>query len=169
MTEKIFISSEQLEELQWNFPKIHDFIFKVTKKQDFTLSLENKNLEQVTTTVKSWIERKLSKISNISILGTRQSFSRSSFLSFQNIKLQLLSKFEEDTSQDFLVFYFGNRVKLRTRNLCKFFIFLLKAYLDLWAFASVTFLWCLQLKLQLLSKFEVKGPFPRFPSFRFWV
>ena len=94
LTEKIFISSEQLEELQWNFPKIHDFIFKVTKKQDFTLSLENKNLEQVTTTVKSWIERKLSKISNISILGTRQSFSLSSFLSFQNIKLQLLPKFE---------------------------------------------------------------------------
>ena len=84
LNEKISISSEQLEELQWNFHK----------KQGFTLSLEYTNLEQVTTTVKIWSERNLSKISDFSILGTGQSFCLSSFLSFLNIKLQQLSKFE---------------------------------------------------------------------------
>ena len=71
-----------------------DFVLKVTKKQGFTLSLENTNLEQVTTTVKIWSERELSKVSNFSILGTGQSFCLSLFLSFLNIKLQQLSKFE---------------------------------------------------------------------------
>ena len=32
-------------------------VLKVTKKQDFTLSLENKNMENVTTTVKVWNEK----------------------------------------------------------------------------------------------------------------
>ena len=64
------------------------------KKQGFTLSLEYTNLEQVTTTVKIWSERNLSKISDFSILGTGQSFCLSSFLSFLNIKLQQLSKRE---------------------------------------------------------------------------
>ena len=76
---------------------------------------------------------------------------------------------QENTFQDFLVFYFGYRAKLKTRKLCKFSIFLLKRYLDLWAFVSVNFLLFFQLKLQLLSKFEVKEHFPGFPSFRFWV
>ena len=94
LNEKISISSEQLEELQWNFQERRDLILKVTKKQGFTLSLEYTNLEQVTTTVKIWSERNLSKISDFSILGTGQSFCLSSFLSFLNIKLQQLSKFE---------------------------------------------------------------------------
>ena len=94
MNEKISISSEQLEELQWNFQERRDLILKVTKKQGFTLSLEYTNLEQVTTTVKIWSERNLSKISDFSILGTGQSFCLSSFLSFLNIKLQQLSKLE---------------------------------------------------------------------------
>ena len=64
------------------------------KKQGFTLSLEYTNLEQVTTTVKIWSERNLSKISDFSILGTGQSFCLSSFFSFLNIKLQQLSKLE---------------------------------------------------------------------------
>ena len=67
-------------------------------KQDFTLSLEYTNLELfftvVTTTVKIWSERNLSKISDFLILGTGESFCFSSFLSFLNIKLQQLSKFE---------------------------------------------------------------------------
>ena len=94
MNEKISISSEQLEELQWNFQERRDLILQVTKKQGFTLSLEYTNLEQVTTTVKIWSERNLSKISDFSILGTGQSFCLSSFLSFLNIKLQQLSKLE---------------------------------------------------------------------------
>ena len=51
-------------------------------------------MEQVTTTVKIWSERNLSKISDFSILGTGQSFCLSSFFSFLNIKLQQLSKLE---------------------------------------------------------------------------
>ena len=94
LNEKISISSEQLEELQWNFQERRDLILQVTKKQGFTLSLEYTNLEQVTTTVKIWSERNLSKISDFSILGTGQSFCLSSFLSFLNIKLQQLSKLE---------------------------------------------------------------------------
>ena len=39
----------------------------------------------------------------------------------------------------------------------------------LFDFVSLIFLLFLHLKLQLLSKFEVKENFPRFPSFRFWV
>ena len=69
-------------------------VLKVTKKQGFTLSLENKNMEHVTTTAKVWSERKLSKIFDFSILDTGKSFCLSSFLSFLNIKLQQLSKFE---------------------------------------------------------------------------
>ena len=94
LNEKISTSSEQLEELKWNFQERRDLILKVTKKQGFTLSLEYTNLEQVTTTVKIWSERNLSKISDFSILGTGQSFCLSSFLSFLNIKLQQLSKLE---------------------------------------------------------------------------
>ena len=70
------LSSEQLEELQWNFQERRDLILKITKKkQGFTLFLEYTNLEQVTTIVKIWSERNLSKISNFSILGTGQSLS----------------------------------------------------------------------------------------------
>ena len=95
LNEKISISSEQLEELQWNFQERRDLILKVTQKTRLhPLSLEYTNLEQVTTTVKIWSERNLSKISDFSILGTGQSFCLSSFLSFLNIKLQQLSKFE---------------------------------------------------------------------------
>ena len=95
LSEKISISSEQLEELQWNFQERRDLILKVTQKTRLhPLSLEYTNLEQVTTTVKIWSERNLSKISDFSILGTGQSFCLSSFLSFLNIKLQQLSKFE---------------------------------------------------------------------------
>ena len=43
---------------------------KSHKKQDFTLSLEYTNLDQVTTTVKIWSERNLSKTSDFWILGT---------------------------------------------------------------------------------------------------
>ena len=64
------------------------------KNRLHSLSLENTNLEQVTTTVKIWSERELSKVSNFSILGTGQNFCLSLFLSFLNIKLQQLSKFE---------------------------------------------------------------------------
>ena len=39
----------------------------------------------------------------------------------------------------------------------------------LFDFVSLIFLLFLHLKLQLLSKFEVKENFPRFPSFRFWI
>ena len=89
LNEKISISSEQLEELQWNFQERRDLILKVTQKARLhPLSLEYTNLEQVTTTVKIWIERNLSKISNFLILGRGQSFCLSSFLSFLNIKLQ---------------------------------------------------------------------------------
>ena len=70
LNEKISISSEQLEELQWNFQERRDLILQVTKKQGFTLSLEYTNLEQVTTTEKIWSERNLSKISNFLILGS---------------------------------------------------------------------------------------------------
>ena len=94
LNEKISISSEQLGELQWNFQEKCDLILEVTKKQDFTLSLEYTNLDQVTTTVKIWSERNLSKTSDFWILGTGQSFCLSSFFSFLNIKLQPLSKFE---------------------------------------------------------------------------
>ena len=52
LNEKISISSKQPEELQCNFQERRDLILKVTKKQGFTLSLENTNLEKVTTTVK---------------------------------------------------------------------------------------------------------------------
>ena len=52
LSKKISISSEQLEELQLNFQERHDLVLKVTKKQGFTLSLENTDLEHVTTTVK---------------------------------------------------------------------------------------------------------------------
>ena len=58
LSEKISISSEQLEELQWNFQEKRDLVLKVTKMQGFTLSLENTNLEQVTTTVKILSEKK---------------------------------------------------------------------------------------------------------------
>ena len=94
LNEKISTSSEQLEELQWNFQERRYLILQVTKKQGFTLSLEYTNLEQVTTTEKIWSERNLFKISNFSILGPRQSFCLSSFLKFLNIKLQQLTNLE---------------------------------------------------------------------------
>ena len=50
--EKIYVSSEQLQELLRNFQERLDLILRVTQKQGFTLSLKYTNLEQVTTTVK---------------------------------------------------------------------------------------------------------------------
>ena len=81
-------TSMKFSEKMWLNIKSHK------KKQGLTLSLEYTNLEQVTTTVKIWSERNLSKISDFSILGTGQSFCLSSFFSFLNIKLQKLSKLE---------------------------------------------------------------------------
>ena len=45
---------------------------KSHKKQGFTLSVENTNLEKVTTTVKIWNKTTLSEISEVSILGIGQ-------------------------------------------------------------------------------------------------
>ena len=95
----------------------------------------------------------LSKISEFSILGIEQNrklrnvgsflffflihfinlrFCLSSFLSFLNLKLQQLSKFEvKDTFRDFRVFDFGYRVKSKTQKPRNFSIFLLKAYIGL--------------------------------------
>ena len=126
LNEKISISSEQLEELQWNFQERRDLVLKVTKKQGFTLSLEYKNLEQVTTTVKMWSEKNLSKISNFSILGKvflSVHFCRFWILSYnhcQNLKWQ-------NTFRDFRVFDFGYRTKSKTRKPRKFSIFLVEA------------------------------------------
>ena len=75
----------------------------------------------------------------------------------------------KNSFRDFPVFNLPNKTKSKTRKPWKFFIFLLKAYLDLWAFVSVNFLSFLNLKLQLLSKIQAKEHFPRFPSFSFWV
>ena len=50
--EKIYVSSEQLQELLRNFQERRDLILRVTQKQGFTLSLIYTNLEQVRTTVK---------------------------------------------------------------------------------------------------------------------
>ena len=50
--EKIYVSSEQLQELLRNFQERRDLILRVTQKQGFTLSLKYTNLEQVTATVK---------------------------------------------------------------------------------------------------------------------
>ena len=47
-------------------------MLKVTKKQGFTLFVENTNLEKVTTTVKIRSKRTLSEISEFSILGIGQ-------------------------------------------------------------------------------------------------
>ena len=44
-------------------------MLKVTKKQGFTLFVENTDLEKVTTTVKIRSKRTLSEISEFSILG----------------------------------------------------------------------------------------------------
>ena len=94
MNKKIYISSEQLEEFQLKFLERRDLIFKATKKQGFILSLEYANLEQGATTVKISSKRNLSKIFDFLILGAGKSFCLSLFLSFLNIKLQQLSKFE---------------------------------------------------------------------------
>ena len=68
------------------------------------------------------------------------SFCLSSFLSFPNLKLQLLSKFEvKEHFPRFRVFDFGYRIKSKTRKSRKFYILLLKAYLDLYVFVSVHF------------------------------
>ena len=94
------------------FPESCDLILKVTqKKQGFTLFAENANSEKVRNTVKIWSKRTLSEISEFSILGVEQNkkignfesflffflihfitlnFCLSSFLSFLNLKLQLL-------------------------------------------------------------------------------
>ena len=96
-----------------------------------------------------WSKRTLSEISEFSILGIEQnrklgnlgsflcfflihfitlSFCFSSFLSFLNLKLQLLSKFEKNTFRDLRVFNFECKAKSKTR---KFSFFLLKSYRDL--------------------------------------
>ena len=71
---------------------------KSHKEQGFTLFAENANSEKATNTVKIWSKRTLSEISEFSILGIEQnrtlSFCLNSFMSFLNLKLQLLSKFK---------------------------------------------------------------------------
>ena len=125
---------------------------------------------------------KLSKISKFLILGIVQNrkpvfllgpfYALQSFLlsPILNLKLQLLSKFEvKENFRDFWVFDFGYRAKSKTRKPWKFLLFLLKPYWNFEIFVSVHFLSFLNLKLQLLAKFELKGSFSRFPSFWYWV
>ena len=94
LNETISESSEQLQELQWNFQKRCDLILKVTKKTrphplsriyKFGTSYSYcKNLK--------W--KKPFQDFAFSILGSWQSFCLSSSLSFLNIKLQQLLKLE---------------------------------------------------------------------------
>ena len=100
LKEKISKSSEQLEELQWNFPERYDLILKVTKKTRFhSLSIDNTNFEKVTTTVKIWSKRKLSEISKFLILGIGQNRKLGNlgnftfFLLIHFIIFQFLSQF----------------------------------------------------------------------------
>ena len=121
-------SSEQHEELLWNFQERRDLHWKSQKKQDFTLSLEYTNLELfftvVTTTVKIWSERNPSKISDFLILGTGQSFCLSSFLSFLNIKLQQLSKLEvRERFQRYPSFLFWVQGKIEDSETSQIFYF----------------------------------------------
>ena len=95
LNETISESSEQLQELQWNFQKRCDLILKVTKKKTRPHPLSRiykfgtsysycKNLK--------W--KKPFQDFAFSILGSWQSFCLSSSLSFLNIKLQQLLKLE---------------------------------------------------------------------------
>ena len=71
--------------------------------------------------------------------------------------------------RDFQVFSFGYRAKLKLGNLRRFLFFLLNPFYNHKFFCLNSFLLFLNLKLKQLSKFQVKGHFPRFLSFRFWV
>ena len=141
-----------------------------SKNWDVNIEQENLHIFWTTwwTSGKTWLSIKSSQ-KNKASLSLSLSLSLSGKYKFGTSYYNCQTLKQENTFQDFLVFYFGYRAKLKTWKLCKFSIFLLKGYLDLWAFVSVNFLLFFQLKLQLLSKFEVKEHFPGFPSFRFWV
>ena len=67
--------------------------------------------------------------------------------------------------RDFRVFDLGHRAKLKTRKVRKFFFFLLNYIGTFQFFAQIIFLPLLNLELLLLSEFERRDIFSRFPSF----
>ena len=91
MNEKISLSSEQVEILQWNFQERHDLILKSHKKTRFHPLSRVYKFGASYNYCKNLKWKNLSKIFDFSILGTGQSFCLSFCL---NIKLQQLSKFE---------------------------------------------------------------------------
>ena len=122
---KISTSSEQLEELQWDCQERCELKLKVTKKNKASFSL---------------------KVSlNLSKFEVNENFPR-----FPSFRFWVQSKIEKsETSENF--------------------IFSSKSISWSLSFCLSSFLSFLNLKLEQLSKFEVKEHFPRFPSFRFQV
>ena len=136
-------------------------------------------------------KKTLSEFSEFSILGIEQNrkignpgsflffflihfiallFCLSSFSSFQNLNLQLLSKFEvKEHFPKFSSFWFWVQDKIENSEILKIFFFSSKSISWPLSLCLSSFLLFLNLKLQLLSKFEVKQRFPIFSSFRFWV
>ena len=98
------------------------------------------------------------------------SFCLSSFMSFLNLKLQQLSKFEvKEHFLRFPSFRFWMQGKIKYLQTLEFFFFLQNYILTFPFLSQVSFFVIFASKLRLTSKFEVKENFPRFPRFRFWV
>ena len=91
LNEKISLSSEQVEILEWNFQERHDLILKSHKKTRLHPLSRVYKFGASYNYCKNLKWKNLSKIFDFSILGTGQSFCLSFCL---NIKLQQLSKFE---------------------------------------------------------------------------
>ena len=84
---------------------------------------------------------------------------------FLNLKLRLLSKFEaKETSPRFSSFDFG-----KFGSVANVSHFSLNHIVSFWFLPHFIFLSFLNIELQLLLKFEVKGKFLKFPSFPFRV
>ena len=94
------------------------------------------------------------------------SLSLSLSLSLQK-KLQLLSRFE--VKEHFEISEFSILGIEQNQKLTEVSIFFFLIHFIAIGFCLSTFLSFLSLKLQQLSKFEIKEHFPRLPSFLFWV
>ena len=143
LNKKISISSEQLEELQWNFQERCDLVLKV-KKQGFTLSPYQiqicKKLSKFLIkehfprflSFSFWMQGKTEnfKTSGIFIFSSKSiswplRFCLNSFLSFLNLELQQLSKFEVKAHFPRFPKFFilGERQNWQLRNIRNFIFF----------------------------------------------
>ena len=142
--------------------------YQKTQKIDENINIERENLNIFWTTWetlmkfsgKMWLNIKSHKKTRLHSVCRKCKFGKS-YKYCQNLKWK-------NTFRYFRVFDFGYRTKSKTRKSQKT-IFFSKSISWPLRFCLSSLLSFLNLKLQLLSKFEVKEHFPRFPSFWFWV